>query len=331
MQDMFREEDRGRSMAIVSALTYAGPAIGPLIGGVVTQYLRWQWIFWILSIGILAVIVVGLFFLKESYTPVLLRRKQAADGSTKSTRTSLWKPWLYVKAAHQQADLTEIIFRPFQLYATRPVIYLTSGLLALDMGVYCLMLSSLAKLWIVKYHTSEFASSLHYIAVAIGATINGQLGSMLMDRIYAFLTRRNNGVGQPEFRIPYLVPGLILMPAGLIWYGWSAQHTLSWVMVDFGVGLFTVGSFTTAQAVYAYQLAEFGERSASAMAASSLLQNVIGFLLPIWAPKVYESLGYGWGNSLVALVMLVVGLPMAAVLWCWGERIRAMGRPVGRD
>ena len=59
------------------------------------------------------------------------------------------------------------------------------------------------------------------------------------------------------------------------------------------------------------------------MAASCLLQNVIGFILPIFAPQLYEAMGYGWGNSLIALVMIGLGCPMAAVLWFWGERIRA--------
>lgn len=140
-----------------------------------------------------------------------------------------------------------------------------------------------------------------------------------MDRLYIHLKGRNGGTGEPEFRVPYLVPGLILMPAGLLWYGWSAQHTMSWIMVDVGVAVFTLGSFTTAQAVNAYQLDEFGEHGASAMAASCLLQNVIGFALPIFAPQMYEVMGYGWGNSLIALIMLGLGLPMAAVLWFWGR------------
>ncbi|KAJ4360759.1 uncharacterized protein N0V89_001326 [Didymosphaeria variabile] len=298
MADMFREEERGKSMAIVSLLTYAGPALGPILGGVVTQLLRWQWIFWILSILNTIVTIIGVFLLEETYTPVLLRRKHAAQTSTAVSSTfPLWKPWESMRSAHEQANLTEVFLRPIRLYWTRPIIYFMAGLLALDM-------------------------------VAIGATINGQFGSWLMDRLYARLTRRNNGVGKPEFRIPYLVPGLILMPAGLLWYGWSAHYTLHWVMVDFGVAVFTMGSFTTAQAVNAYQLGEFSEHSASAMAASCLLQNVIGFVLPIFAPQMYKALGYGWGNSLVALIMLCVGLPMAGVLWYYGERIRKVGRKV---
>ena len=221
--------------------------------------------------------------------------------------------------------------RPLRFYWTRPVIYLIAGLLALDMGVYCVMLSSLSPLWIIKYHVSEFTSSLHYIAVALGATINGQFGSYLMDRLYASFSARNAGVGRPEFRIPYLLPGLLLMPAGLLWYGWAAQYTLNWVVVDLGVVLFTIGSFTTAQAVNAYQLGEFSEHGASAMAASCLLQNVMGFVLPIFAPQMYEKLGYGWGNTLIALIMIGLGVPMAAVLWAWGHRIRAVGREVKRE
>lgn len=331
MADMFREEERGISMAIVSLLTYAGPALGPILGGVVTQLLRWQWIFWTVSIVNTFVTIIGFLFLEETYTPVLLSRKHAAKmASTTSPMSPLGKVWQSLKAS-RKTSLRDGLLRPLRLYWTRPVIYLVAGLLALDMGVYCLMLSSLANLWIDKYHASEFTSSLHYIAVAIGATINGQFGSWIMDRLYARLTRHNNGRGRPEFRIPYLIPGLILMPAGLLWYGWSAQRTLSWVMVDVGVVIFTLGSFTTAQGVNAYQLGEFSEHSASAMASSCLLQNVIGFVLPIFAPQMYKALGYGWGNSLVALIMLAIGLPMAGVLWVWGEKIRGVGKGVQHD
>ncbi|KAF9741595.1 hypothetical protein PMIN06_004785 [Paraphaeosphaeria minitans] len=325
MQDLFSEDDRGKSIAVVSSLTYFGPALGPILGGLVMQKLRWHWIFWILSIGNTSVFFMGYFFLEETYAPSLLRQECAAQAAPTST-SPLWKLWSSMRAAQQETGLSEHFFRPFRLFVTRPIVYLITGVLALDMAVYCIILSSISKLYTEEYHTSEFTGSLHYIAVAIGATINGQLGSKIMDRIFAVLKRRNKGVGQPEFRVPYLVPGLLIMPAGLLWLGWSAQHGLSWVMVDFGVGVFTLGSFTTAQAVNAYQVDEFKDFSASALAATFLLQNVLGFLMPIWAPKMYEALGYGWGNSLVALAMILVGSPMAAVLWFRGAKIRAIGR-----
>ena len=324
---MFREADRGKSMAIVALLTYAGPALGPIVGGIVTQLLRWEWAFWLLSIVNAVVVTLGLYFLDETYTPVLLGRKRGVPETAPSVHRNFFRNYKdLMRDFGARPNPLRTLARPLIFYWTRPVILVVAGLLALDMGVYCLMLSSLSNLWINKYHSSELKSSLHYIAVAIGATINGQFGSYLMDRLYNYLKHRNGGTGAPEFRVPYLVPGLILMPAGLLWYGWSAQHMLPWIIVDVGVAIFTLGSFTTAQAVNAYQLDEFGEHGASAMAASCLLQNLIGFVLPIFAPQMYEAMGYGWGNSLIALIMVGVGVPMAAILWFWGGRLRAVGR-----
>jgi hypothetical protein len=45
-----------------------------------------------------------------------------------------------------------------------------------------------------------------------------------------------------EFRIPYMLPGMFIMPAGLFWYGWSAQRKLHWVLVDVGIVIFTLDS-----------------------------------------------------------------------------------------
>lgn len=36
---------------------------------------------------------------------------------------------------------------------------------------------------------------------------------------------------------------MLLMPAGLFWYGWSAQYHYHWIVVDIGAAVFTMGSF----------------------------------------------------------------------------------------
>jgi hypothetical protein len=107
-------------------------------------------------------------------------------------------------------------------------------------------------LWIDECDQSELISNLHYISIAIGFTASGQIGGRIMDRIYRSLSKEAGGKGLPEFRIPYMLPGMIIMPMGLFWYGWSAERKLHWVMVNFGVVIFTLGSYVIAQATSAY-------------------------------------------------------------------------------
>lgn len=79
-------------------------------------------------------------------------------------------------------------------------------------------------------------------------------------------------------------------------------------------------------AMYAYLIDEFTEHAASANAAARSWTNVLGFVFPIWAPVLYERLGYGWGNSLLAFVALGLGVPAPLILWRYGERLRGVGK-----
>jgi hypothetical protein len=36
-------------------------------------------------------------------------------------------------------------------------------------------------------------------------------------------------------------------------------------------------------------------------------------------------LGLGWGNSLLAILTLFLGLVSPVLLWCYGARLRGMG------
>lgn len=326
---MYHAEDRGKSLAIASFLPYLGPALGPIVGGVVVQLVQWPWLFWAVSIFDAFITLMGVFIIRESYTPVLLRRKAAMQGEQRTSPTPMtrvyWQDFF--------SRLATYLRRPISLLIRRPVVQVISLTLGLNFGIYTFMLSTYATLWIDQYGQSALLSSLHYISFTIGMGIAAQVGGHLMDIIYRRLRDRpkNKGESKPEFRAPYMIPGVLMVPAGLFWYGWSTEYRITWVMVDLGAIIFTCGSAVLAQALQAYTLDIFGELGASANAATRLLSNVLGFVFPIFAPQLYSSLGYGWGNSLLAFIFVILGVPVPLCLWKWGEKLRPLGKRSNED
>ena len=75
MVDMSQEEYRGKSLAIASFLPYSGPALGPVLGGVVTQLVDWPWVFWIMGLFDAVITLLGLLCIRETYSPIPLWRK----------------------------------------------------------------------------------------------------------------------------------------------------------------------------------------------------------------------------------------------------------------
>jgi hypothetical protein len=77
----------------------------------------------------------------------------------------------------------------------------------------------------------------------------------------------------------------------------------------------------------AYVMDSFRTHVASASAASQLLRSITGFAFPLFAPSLYAKFGYGWGNSLLAFVFMAIGVPAPLILWKYGAKLRAMGKP----
>ena len=77
----------------------------------------------------------------------------------------------------------------------------------------------------------------------------------------------------------------------------------------------------------------------AALASVSILRSIAGFGFPIFAPGMFRSLGYGMGNTVLAVIAVVIGVPAYVSLfplslssnlmtsspilfWKFGERIR---------
>ncbi|TVY56808.1 Efflux pump vrtL [Lachnellula cervina] len=315
VDDVWSPEERGKACAMVSFLPLLGPAMGPLVGGIITQTIGWRWIFWVAAIISGCLMILGFFVFPETSAAKVLgdKAKKLSKATGQHYHTEYEGPNQKVT---QKLWLS--INRPARLLATQPILIVISLFLAYNFGILYVVLSTFSSLYTEVYHQTTLQSGLHYIALTLGYLVANTIEAEVMDRIWAHLTKKAGGETAPD--------GL-LMPIGLFWYGWSAEAHLHWIMPDIGAAIFGCGFFLNTGLMLAYVLDSFGKYTASAMAASQLLRMIAGFAFPIFAPAMYTALGWGWANSTLALVALVFGSLAPITLWKFGARIRAMGKP----
>jgi MFS family permease len=237
--DLFDAESRGKAISIYSLMPLLGPAIGPILGGVVTERASWSWVFYSISIVDAVIQIGGFIILRETFAPVLLNKKRKR--LVKETGNhALCTP--YGDGSETlAARLKESLQRPLWLLITQPIVQFIAVFMVILYGFSYLILSSFVELWTSRYHESIEISGVNSIALALGATIGAQSGAIVTDLMYKKLSARNNGVERPEFRIPPMFVATLLVPIGLFWHGWSANATMFWLMPDIGISIFYCG------------------------------------------------------------------------------------------
>ncbi|KAA6408368.1 MAG: MFS multidrug transporter [Lasallia pustulata] len=320
LSDCWRAEERGRSISIYSLAPLLGPAVGPIAGGFITENTTWRWAFWATSIADGMIQISGLFFLRETYAPKLLHQK--AEKLRKETGNTA----LHTEYEHPERSLANVLkhslVRPFRLLGTQIIVQVLAVYMAYLYGLMYLVLSTFPMLWETRYHESVGIGGLNYISLGVGFFLATQISAPINDRVYKKLKKRNNGVGQPEFRVPLMVPGSMFVPIGLFLYGWSAQYHTHWIVPNIGAAIFGAGVIMGFQCIQTYLVDTYTRFAASAIGAATVLRSLAGFGFPLFAPYMYAALDYGWGNSLLGFIAVGLGMPAPILLWKYGRTLR---------
>ena len=141
------------------------------------------------------------------------------------------------------------------------------------------------------------------------------------------LTEKHGGDLKPEYRLPPIILGSLCTPISLFWYGWSAQARVHWIVPIVGTAFIGMGMVFTyarlpvlaSQRLFInhmtnnksmpsamYLVGAYTVHAASVTAASTISRCLLGALLPLAGPAMYDTLGLGWGNSLLGFISIAI-------------------------
>jgi multidrug resistance protein len=318
--DIATASQRGSYMGLVTAGSLMGPSIGPVIGGLLSQYLGWRAIFWFLTIFAAAFMIPFLAFFPETARGVV------GDGSLPPQKWNMpLISYLKSRKAREEGVSTAIIPKqklkfpnPFQTLAivfqkdTSLILFCNAILFAgfYDVG------ASIPSIFNELYGLDDLQIGLCYIPFGLGATIASIVNGKVLDFNYRRLAKqlnfpltKNRETDLRNFpiekaRLQLAFPLLALGSISVLVFGWFLNygiHLAAPTCILFLMGLTLTGAFNTISTLL---VDLYPTQAAKATAANNIVRCLLGAGATALIDPMISAMGRGWCFTFIALVMM---------------------------
>ena len=339
--DIWEPARRGRAMGIFYLGPLIGPIFAPIIGGALSEGFGWRSTMWFLVVyGGLALLLL-IFALPET----LARKKPAARTSSRandgsggvsaegslarvSTRQSIKDRTKKTGAAFKQ-----LILDPLEVlaYLRFPAVAISVYSAAVAFGsLFVLNISIQSSYSKAPYGFSEIIVGLTYFPLSIGYVLASVFGGRWIDQIMAREARnagRYDGHGKlillPEDRMrENMWLAASLYPAALIWFGWTIEKGVHWVVPCIASFFFGLGSMLVFGTVTTVLTEFMPSRSSGGVAVNNFVRNIFSCTGAIVAQPLINAMGVGWLTTMIGLFAWITGNIAIWALRRWGSKWR---------
>lgn len=331
--DIATSAERGSYVAYSSAGGMLGLTISPILGGVLSQYLTWRWIFWFLVIFAAVFIVPFALFFPETC------RNVVGDGSIpppplSMSLTSIWMqkrrakagiPVNLVKQAELQKNYSLRFPNPLAtLYIIGEklggIILLSNGLI---IACFYAVSTGIPSQFQEMYGFDELKIGLVFLPVGAGSLLSAFTTGLMVDWNFRRHAKRcgltaekghqQNLINFPierarlEVGMPLLYSGVLAMLA----YGWVIDfHTnLAGPLIMLGIiGYTLIAGF---QVMAILMVDNYRDIPATAMAANNLVRCELGAAATAIVVPMINAIGRGWTYTFASLLWIA----FSPVLW----------------
>ena len=211
--------------------------------------------------------------------------------------------------------------RPFVIFV-QPIVLTMSMYQALIFGTTYSIYTNMQSIYSEKpYSFNSEQIGLLYLGPGLGFLTSVWFLVPRIDTVFNRLTKKNGGKALPEYRLPLANIGSALIPASLFAFAWLVEYRVHWVASIAATYFYGVGQVVVFNSVQNYYIDAFSQYAASAIAGASVFRALVGGIVPLFAPMMFEHLGYGWGISCFGFLAVLVA-PSPLIFYYYGGWVR---------
>lgn len=325
--DVAVSSERGTYMGIVGAGINVGPALSPVLGGILAEYLGWRAIFWF------CLIYASVWLIPYVLTVPETCRNVVGNGSLPPPRWNMtimdllhcgWSTASPVTPANTPKRKLRF---PNPINALKVVFEKEMALLlfynTMIYLVFILIAATVSTQFADIYDLSDLQVGLCYLPYGLGCCVVAALQGYILDGNYRRIARQigftidyKRGDDLRHFpiekaRVMPVYPILATGIAAVICYGWVLHFETSLagpLVLLFVVGLCVTGSFSILNTLL---VDLYPEAPATAVAANNLVRCLFGAAGTAFIESMLSAMGRGWTYTFWALVLVV----FSPILW----------------
>jgi len=213
--------------------------------------------------------------------------------------------------------------RPLVLFAY-PAILWSALVYSLSIGWLIVLSESVAVIYRNKesYNFDALQTGLVYISPFIGAILGTAIAGKGSDYFVRFMSRRNGGIYEPEFRLMMGIPIIFTTTIGLMGFGWAAQERDNYMVPTLFFGIISFGCSLGSTTSITFAVDSYRQYAGEALVTLNFSKNifhglVFSFFVTDWlesdgAKEVFLAIGG------INLALLLTTIP----LYIYGKRAR---------
>ncbi|BCS22844.1 putative MFS transporter [Aspergillus puulaauensis] len=216
-----------------------------------------------------------------------------------------------------------VAVRPFILFAY-PAVLWSAVVYALSVGWLIVLSELVSHIYQDKesYNFTSLQTGLIYISPFVGGLLGTAVAGKISDIIVRYMTRRNGGVYEPEFRLVMAIPIALSTTIGLMGFGWSAQEKDAWIVPTIFFGLVSFGCCLGSTTAITFCVDSYRQYAGEALVTLNWSKNVFhGLIFSLFVVDWMEI--DGARMVFVALGVIQFGLLLFSIpMYIYGKRAR---------
>ncbi|PYH47806.1 putative MFS transporter [Aspergillus saccharolyticus JOP 1030-1] len=230
------------------------------------------------------------------------------------------RPW-NGRIAHN--NWFRVALRPFILFAY-PAVLWSATVYALSVGWLIVISESVSSIYEKRdsYNFTSLQVGLVYISPFVGGLLGTAVAGKVSDIIVKYMTRRNGGIYEPEFRLVMAIPIAIATTIGLMGFGWSSQERDVWIVPTIFFGIVSFGCCLGSTTSITFCVDSYRQYAGEALVTLNWSKNVFhGLIFSLFIVDWLDA----EGSRLVFIALGVIQMGCLATtipMYIYGKRLR---------